>query len=210
MAKRKSEKKAKAKADKKSKPKPESAQNGAKSPKKPAETGKAKGGKKDGKKGDKKGANKGAKKAAKKAARKADALAPKPVKTGKGATPAEVGAGLVAMVKAGVPEKEIWDKFFSRKFVSIEGGMAQAWHGRAAVKAKAEWWYSAHKVHSLAAEGPYVGATGFGVRYTIDAEEIESGKRCKGDEFAFYTVKNGKVVQEEFMGMAMPQEAPQA
>ncbi|MCC7389071.1 MAG: hypothetical protein IT431_09920 [Phycisphaerales bacterium] len=206
MAKRKSEKKAKDKAEKKSKPKPESAQNGAKSPKKPAKDGKTGGGKKGGKKGAKKAAHQ----AAKKAAKKADALAPQPVKSGKGATPAEVGAGLVAMVKAGVPEKEIWDKFFSRKFVSIEGGMAQAWHGRAAVQAKAEWWYSAHKVHSLQAEGPYVGATGFGVRYTIDAEEIESGKRHKGDELAFYTVKNGKVVQEEFMGMAAPQEAPQA
>lgn len=48
------------------------------------------------------------------------------------------------------------------------------------------------------------------MRYTMDVEEIESGKRWQGDELAFYTVKNGKVVQEEFMGKAMggSDEAP--
>lgn len=197
MAKRKSATKSKAKSktktDKKGKTKPGSGKKAASSPKKAAKSGKSK------------GAKKGAKKA-----KKADTLAPKPVKSGKGATPAEVGAGLVAMVKAGAPEKEIWDKYFSRKFVSIEGGMGQAWHGRAAAQAKADWWYSAHKVHSVEAEGPYIGATGFGVRFIVDIEDLATGNRMKGDEFGFYTVKNGKVIQEEFMGPAMSQECQES
>ena len=147
---------------------------------------------------------KASEKSAKKKPGKKQSLDPKPVKSGKGPTPGEVGAAVVEMVRAGAPEEEIWAKWFSPKLVSIEGGMGQAWHGRKAVKAKAAWWYGAHKVHSIEADGPFVGATGFGVRYTIDAEEIESGNRFKGDELAFYTVKNGKVIQEEFMGRPMP------
>ncbi len=167
-----------------------------KAKKKAAKQAEAKGAKSAGKKGKDAG-----KKAGKKA--KQASLEPRPVKTGKGATPAEVGAGVVEMVRAKTPEDEIWAKWFSPKFVSIEGMMGQAWHGKAAARSKAQWWYSANRVHSLEADGPFVGATGFGVRYTMDVEEIESGKRWQGDELAFYTVKNGKVVQEEFMGKAM-------
>lgn len=172
----------------------------ADSPKKTGKKSSKKGAGKGGEKADKKPGKKGSKKGGKKA-KKAESLDPKPVKTGKGASPAEVGEGVVAMVKAGAPETEIWDKYFSRKLVSVEGAMGLAWHGRPAVRAKADWWYSTHKVHSVAAEGPYIGATGFGVKYTIDAEEIETGNRMKVDELAFYTVRNGKVIQEEFMGM---------
>lgn len=143
------------------------------------------------------------KKVAKKSGAKKASLAPRPIGSGRGASAAEVGAGVIAMVQAGAPEGEIWAKWFSPKIVSIEGGMGQAWHGKAAVRSKCDWWYSAHKVHSFQAEGPYVGATGFAAKYILDVEEIATGKRWKGDEMAFYTVKNGKVVQEEFMGKPM-------
>jgi hypothetical protein len=165
-----------------------------------------------GKKGDRK-AQKGSgkkkdEKKGKKGGSKADKLAPRPIGTGKGATPEEIGTDLVAMVNGGTKEPEIWAKWFSPKLVSIEGGqMNMAWHGMKAVKSKADWWYSTHKVHSMRAEGPYVGATGFGVRFHVDVEETESGKRWQGDELAFYSVLNGKVVQEEFMGKPMPTEA---
>ncbi|HZW08991.1 MAG TPA: SnoaL-like domain-containing protein [Phycisphaerales bacterium] len=141
----------------------------------------------------------------KKAASRADALAPRPINSGRGATPAEIGQDLVNMVNAGVKEEEIWAKWFHPKFVSIEGGnMNMAWHGRRAAKSKADWWYSNHKVHSMKAKGPYIGATGFGVKFNLDVEEISTGKRWQGDELAFYSVLNGKVVQEEFMGKPMP------
>jgi len=160
--------------------------------------------KKVAKRAGKKTAKKATRKTAKKKSRKKTvSLAPKPIKTGRGASPAEVGAGVVAMVNAGESEKAIWDKWFNRNFVSIEGNMGRAWHGRPAAQAKSDWWYGANTVHSLEADGPYTGATGFAVRYTIDAEEKATGKRWKDSEIAFYTVKNGKVVQEEFMGPPM-------
>lgn len=152
----------------------------------------------------KQGAKKQGAKKAGKAEPKHDPLAPRPIGSGRGATPDEIGRDLVAMINAGRKEDEIWAKWFSPKLVSIEGGqMNMAWHGMKAVRAKSDWWYSAHRVHSIQADGPYVGATGFGVRYSMDVEEIASGRRWQGDELAFYSVLNGKVVQEEFMGKPM-------
>lgn len=151
------------------------------------------------------------KKAAKKAGKKAgakrpdvDPNAPVPISSGKGPGPGEVGAGVLAMINAGKREDAIWAKWFSPKLVSIEGQMGMAWHGLKAVKGKAEWWYQAHKVHSMRADGPFVGATCFAIRFTIDVEELASGKRWQGEEFALYTVLNGKVIQEEFLGRPMP------
>jgi len=175
-----------------------------KSAKKAKKAAKKAGGKKSAKKSAKKaGGKKSAKKSAKKA-KKADALAPRPIGTGKGAGPGEIGADVVAMINSGKKEDEIWAKWFSPKFVSIEGGqMNMAWHGKKAAKSKADWWYSAHKVHSMKADGPYIGATGFGIKFAVDVEELASGKRWQGDELAFYSVLKGKVVQEEFMGKPM-------
>lgn len=161
------------------------------------------------KRGEKREEKPGAKAAKKDAKREKKArVKPKDVKTGRGATPSEVAEGVVSMLRSGTQEKEIWAKWFSRKLVSIEGQMGQAWHGLPAVKSKAEQWYTAHRVHSMEIDGPFVGATGFGVRYAIDVEEVATGTRMKGDELAFYTVRNGKVIQEEFMGRAaaMPSE----
>jgi len=155
------------------------------------------------KKADKKAKGKEGKKA-----KGVKAAAPDKVKTGRGATPAEVAAGIVAMLREKTPESEIWDRWFSRKLVSIEGQMGLAWHGMPAVKSKSQEWYDQHVVHAMEVDGPFVGATGFGVRYSIEVEEKASGTRFQADELAFYTVRNGKVVQEEFMGRAA--EAPAA
>ncbi|MCC5786749.1 MAG: nuclear transport factor 2 family protein [Phycisphaerales bacterium] len=142
-----------------------------------------------------------AKHAAKRPARKVDPTAPRPISSGKGPTPAEVGAGVVEMLKAGKPESEIWAKWFSPKLVSIEnmptGGMA--WHGIKAVRAKGEAWMQEHAVHGVEVEGPYAGATGFAVRYTMNIEHKPTGNTQSMTEVGVYTVKNGKVVLEEFM-----------
>lgn len=145
----------------------------------------------------KKPAAKSAGKAAKKSAPKRDALAPVAVKTGAGASPLELGAKLVADFNSGKMEMTgAW----SKDIVSIEGmGVSMAWHGRKAVDAKNAWWMSDHIVHGARAEGPYVGATGFGVKFEMDVETRSTGKREKMVEIGVYTVKNGKIVQEEFM-----------
>lgn len=156
--------------------------------------------KKSSKKTAKKASKKPAKKAGKKASKKASAkaLAPKPVKTGKGHTPGELGAVVVAHVNKMGNDAELWKNHFHPGFVSIEG-QGLAWKGRKAVQKKCEEWIAAHQVHACKASGPFVGATGFGVLYDMDVEVKATGQRMKMQEVGVYTVKNGKVVQEEFM-----------
>jgi hypothetical protein len=140
-----------------------------------------------------------AKKAGGKGKKGAKSLAPKPVKTGKGASALEVGKELIALFNAG-DYAAIEEKLWSSKVVSVEGlGVSQAWHGRAAVRAKNEEWMATHTIHSAKAEGPFVGASGFSVKFSMDVEDKTNGQRMPMEEVAVYTVDRGKIVREEFM-----------
>jgi hypothetical protein len=132
--------------------------------------------------------------------KKADLLKPTMIKTGKGATPAELGKAVVEHVNAmAAADTELWKRHFHPGFVSIEGS-GEAWSGRKAVDAKCHAWMNAHTVHSCKASGPFVGATGFSVLYDMDVESKDGTMpRMKMQEVGVYTVKKGKVVQEEFM-----------
>jgi hypothetical protein len=139
-------------------------------------------------------------KPAKKAARKGAGTAPKPVKTGRGSTPRQIGDAVVAHFNKGGPDKELWAQHWHPGAESVEGeGMAMAWKGRKAIAAKSDWWVANNTVHSASAEGPYVGATGFSIKFRMDVEEKASGKRTQMEEVGVYTVQNGKVIREEFM-----------
>lgn len=158
------------------------------------------------KKKSKKATSKAAKKPAKKNAAKsvkkraATAKGPRAMSTGRGATPLEIGSRLVADFNAG--KWELTDAW-SKDLVSIEGlGVAMAWEGRRAVDEKNAWWASTHKVYGGRAEGPFVGATGFAVKFTIDVEDTTTGKRETMVEVGVYTVNNGKIIREEFMYFA--------
>lgn len=69
------------------------------------------------------------------------------------------------------------------------------------VTAKNKWWYDSHHIHHASAEGPFPHGDRFAVIFhyevTPKAGPFE-GKRNKFDEVALYTVKNGKIVREEF------------
>lgn len=168
------------------------------SAKKSAKKAAAKGG--SSKKTSKKPAKKSAKKGGKKPAKASNPLAPKVVSTGKGASPADLGKAVVAHVNAmAAPDTELWKQHFHSKFTSIEGD-GSAWTGRKAVDAKCQAWMDAHTVHSCKASGPFVGATGFSVVYDMDVEANDgSMPRTQMKEVGVYTVKKGKIVQEEFM-----------
>lgn len=168
----------------------------AKKAKKPA----AKPSKKASKPATKKSAGK--KPAGKKAAPKRDPLAPIPVSTGGGMTPAEVGKSLVEMFNAG-QMKEIEEKWWNpSKITSVEGvGVGLSWVGKKAVDAKNAGWMAEHAIHGASAEGPFVGSSGFAVKFKMDVETRSTGHRSVMEEVGVYTVENGKIVREEFMYM---------
>jgi ketosteroid isomerase-like protein len=117
----------------------------------------------------------------------------------------EVGKKLVDLCKAGKNSEAI-NTLYSPKIVSIEAHtgdskMPARMEGIDAVKEKSDWWEKNHKVHKHEVEGPWPNRDKFIVRFKYDVEGIGGpmkGKRMQMDETALYTVKDGKIVQEEF------------
>ncbi len=149
--------------------------------------------------GKKSATTKTAKKPAKSGAKSgASKLAPKPISSGKGATPAEIGAAVVAHLNSGATsDRPLWDKFWSDAVESIEGS-GMGWKGRRAMEAKCEEFMRENEILGCRATGPFVGATGFAVHIEVELKP-KGGEVMRMKEVAVYTVKNGKVVREEFM-----------
>ena len=66
---------------------------------------------------------------------------------------------------------------------------------------KNKWWFSMNEIHHASAEGPFPHQDRFAVVYHYETSAKEGprkGQRVKFDEVAVYTVKNGKIVREEF------------
>lgn len=137
------------------------------------------------------------------APKKPKAAAGKRVSTGSGANPEAVGQALVEMFNRAQFE-QIEAKFWSPAIESIEG-FGMAWKGRAAVESKNADWMSKNTIRGASAEGPYVGATGFAVKFRMEVEDKATTKRTIMEEVGVYTIKNGKIIREEFMyGRAYP------
>jgi hypothetical protein len=139
----------------------------------------------------------------------ATAKSPFPITTGKGAGAAEIGRSLVELYNQGK-----WDEpcklWWSPQIVSVEGA-GMAWTGRNAVDAKNADWYKTNTVIGGSAEGPFVGASGFAVKFRVETEEKATGKRTRLEEVGVYTVQDGKIVREEFMyGPMQVQHMPAA
>jgi hypothetical protein len=125
-------------------------------------------------------------------------MAPKPVKTGPGATPLAIAKEFAALIRAGKSD-EVEKKWLAPGIESVEGvGASLAWTGKKAVLAKYRGWEADHEIHSMKLEGPWVGATGFALRFQLEATQLSTGQRIAMEEVAVYTVRNGKVVREEF------------
>ena len=115
-------------------------------------------------------------------------------------TTAELAKAFTDMLKAGHHE-EAAATFNAPDIVSLEameGPMARV-QGTAAVKAKSDWWYGAHEIHSATAEGPSVNGDQFSVVFNMDVTAKETGQRMQMQEVGLYTVKNGKISEEKFM-----------
>jgi hypothetical protein len=116
----------------------------------------------------------------------------------------DVGKKLVDLCKQG-KFKEAMDTFYAPNIVSIEAGAPPGQSPRVdgieAVRGKADWWEKNHEIHGAKVEGPWPNGDRFIARFTLDVTAKAgpmAGKRFTMDETALYTVKDGKVVHEEF------------
>jgi SnoaL-like domain len=116
----------------------------------------------------------------------------------------EVGKKLVELCKQH-KNVEAMDTLYSPKIVSIEAGGPPGKdpksEGLAAVKGKADWWQANHEIHKSEVSGPWPHGDRFIVRFSYEITPKigpMAGKRFTMDEAGLYTVKDGKVVHEEF------------
>jgi SnoaL-like domain len=117
-------------------------------------------------------------------------------------TTEEVAKKVVELVR-----KQAWyealDTLYADDIVSFEafsaGGGPTETRGKEAVRGKIDWWVNAMEVHSFKASEPFVGHDRFVVQYDADVTEKESKQRRHMSEVGVYTVKNGKIVREEFL-----------
>jgi ketosteroid isomerase-like protein len=116
-------------------------------------------------------------------------------------TTLEIGKQLVELCKQGKND-EVKDKLYDKDIVSVEAaappGSSPETRGIEAIKAKGKWWADNHIVHSAVCDGPFPNGDRFIVRFTYDITNKPSNRRLQMDETALFTVKDGKIVREEF------------
>ncbi len=119
-------------------------------------------------------------------------------------TSMDVGKKLVDLCKQG-KHMEAVESLYSPTIVSIEAsgppGQPLRMEGIAAVKGKAEWWFANHEIHGGTTDGPWPHGDRFIARFSYDVTPKKgpmAGKRFKMEEAALYTVKDGKIIHEEF------------
>src|SRR5918999_284155 len=117
------------------------------------------------------------------------------------ASTATVAQGLVALCREG-RNLDAVNRLYSPRIVSIESSgtpeMPTEMSGIEAIRGKHEWWDANNEVHSAEVSGPFLGEDQFAVKFTWDATFKPTGQRSTMREMALYTVKDGKIVREEF------------
>ena len=120
---------------------------------------------------------------------------------------AAVAEELVAFCRAGRNMDAI-NTLYSPDIVSIESmgneQMPREMKGIDAIRQKNKWWGENNEVHSSVVDGPFIGEDKFAVYYNYDVTFKPTGQRTPMEEMALYTVKDGKVVREQFFYRTSP------
>jgi limonene-1,2-epoxide hydrolase len=114
----------------------------------------------------------------------------------------EVAEKVVELVRQQAWYKAL-DTLYDKDIVSVEAsaseGESAEKRGIDQVRGKIDWWLNAMEIHSFTAKGPFVAHDRFVVQYDADVTEKNAKKRFQLSEVGVYTVKNGKIVREEFL-----------
>lgn len=116
-------------------------------------------------------------------------------------TTMEIAQQLVAFCREG-KDQECLDTLYTDTAVSVEAGampgMDREAKGKAAIRAKGQWWYSNHEMHSAKVTGPWPHDDRFIVGFEMDVTFKPTGQRTQMTEMGLYFVKDGLIVREEF------------
>jgi len=113
----------------------------------------------------------------------------------------EIAQELADLCRQGKNAQAI-EKLYSPDIVSIEAcameGMDQEMKGIDAIKGKNQWWSENHEVHGGDVTGPFPHGNRFILMFKFDVTPKQTGKRMTLEEAGLFTVKDGKIVKEEF------------
>jgi hypothetical protein len=117
-------------------------------------------------------------------------------------TTEEVGKKVVELT-SNQKWQEALDTLYAKDIVSVEaqgmGGESPETRGIEGVQGKVDWWVAEMEVHSCKVSGPFVAHDRFVVQYDLDVTNKKSKERTQMSEVGVYTVKDGKIVREEFL-----------
>lgn len=100
--------------------------------------------------------------------------------------------------------ENLLNTLYAQDCVSVEascmpGADSAEAHGLDAIRAKHDWWNSEMEFVSGTVEGPHLhGEDRFALIFKSVMREKASGNEIPMEEVAIYTVKDGKIVREEF------------
>ncbi len=114
----------------------------------------------------------------------------------------QIAEALASYCNTGQEAKAL-DTLYADDCVSVEalsmGEAGRETAGLDGIRGKHDWWYNTHEVHENTAEGPFLfGDDRFALVFSADLTNRESGERMQMREVGIYTVKDGKIVREEF------------
>ena len=113
----------------------------------------------------------------------------------------EVGKKLVELCKQG-KNAECIETMYADDIVALEAGappgQSPETRGKQAILGKSKWFRENNEIHAAVVEGPWPNGDRFIVKFHYDLTRKQDGVRRAMDETALYTVKDGKIVREEF------------
>ena len=113
----------------------------------------------------------------------------------------EIGQKLVDLCRAG-KNAEAMKTLYAKDIVSVEAGAPpgqdRTTKGIDACLQKGEMFHGAHEIHGASLEGPFPNGDKFAVFFDYDLTAKQSKQRFHMKELALYTVKDDKIVHEEF------------
>jgi ketosteroid isomerase-like protein len=116
----------------------------------------------------------------------------------------ETGKKLVELCRQGKYLDAV-DTLYSKDIVSIEAkgdaAMPARTQGIEAIRGKNKWWMENHEIHGNEVKGPFPHGDRFVAVMKMDVTPKagpHAGKRMQFEEAALYTVRDGKIVREEF------------
>lgn len=115
-------------------------------------------------------------------------------------TTRDIAKKLVAYNRSGNYEA-CYQELYAPEAVSIEnwGPAPERYEGMEAIVAKATGWKeSVLEIHEVSCSDPLIADSSFAVTFTMDITYKDRGRSGKMTELAIYTVRDGKIVEEEF------------